>query len=363
MSSSTSANNITHAPYRQQQQQHPVNSNNNSINIVCPEQRKGLLKTGLALAGLLVVANVSLLLALVQQRDNGGVAILGDGSRAMTTTEASFTASNPSQQSSLLPRRLPPDFRYPQRPEECPASLAPLTSYAPASMDSKVSYPNQKQFVMGGYQQIDKGSGDYKLVGPIVSFLSQIQHSSQIFGTVAEVGVHHGRFTGALFVTARSTEKLVAADLFEDLQYQNIDTSGYGNRQAFDRGLQSYGLDPEKDVHLIYTGSTTDLPLDWHLSKKSSGDADESFEPFRMISVDAGHTDALTFNDLELAFCNALKGGIIILDDVSLVIVFSPECTKSLSCSPLRFFIVLPQSMARGDGRIFSICRHGTHWQ
>ena len=33
------------------------------------------------------------------------------------------------------------------------------------------------------------------------------------------------------------------------------------------------------------------------------------------VSVDAGHTASLTFNDLQLVFCNLLRGGIVILDD------------------------------------------------
>ena len=159
---------------------------------------------------------------------------------------------------------------------------------------------------MGGYQQIDKGSGDYKLVGPITAKLSRLQHDQGIYGTVAELGVHHGRFTGALFMTARATEKILVADLFEDLQYQNVDVSGSGNKQAFIRGLASYGVN-ETDLHLIHTGSTEDLPFDWHRR--------ENFEPFRLISVDAGHTAALTFNDLEVAFCNSLRGAVVILDD------------------------------------------------
>ena len=282
--------------------------NNNSI-ILCLEQRRGMLKTGLALAGLLVLANVSLLLALIQ-KDFLPVVGVSRATTVSASDEQPTTMLAQQQQDSVsakqpLPRRLPNEFRYAPL-EECPAATTKLTHYANASMISKVSYAQQKDFVMGGFEKIDKGSGDYKLVGPIAMKLSKLQHEAGIFGTVAELGVHHGRFTGALFITARETEKLLAADLFEDLQYQNVDVSGYGNKEAFVRGLQSYGLQ-ETDLHLIYTGSTEDIPFDWHIRSQ--------FEPFRMISVDAGHTAGLTFNDLEIAFCNSLKGAVVILDD------------------------------------------------
>lgn len=271
--------------------------------ITCPERRKMWIKTAASLAFLLCCANVSLLLALVQ-KDFSNVS--PSTPTTMSQDMALPTNLGDGGRQQGLPRRLPSDFRF-AKPEECPAaSKDKLTNFANASMTSKIPYSHQKDFVMGGYQKIDKGSGDFRLVAPLTMKLSRVQHEHGIFGTVAELGVHHGRFTGTLFVTARETEKLLAADLFEDLQYQNIDVSGYGNKQAFLRGLQSYGLQ-ESDLHLIHTGSTEDLPFDWHIQK--------DFEPFRLISVDAGHTAGLTFNDLEVAFCNSLRGAIVILDD------------------------------------------------
>jgi len=258
----------------------------------------------LALASLLVLANFSLLLALVQSDLLPSVGVsrevsIGDDIEPISASDSKHSGGK------LLPRRLPGDFRY-AREEECPAAISKLTQYANASMVPKIPHPQQRIFVLGGYENIDKGSGDFKLVGPITMKLSRIQNEEGIFGSIAELGVHHGRFTGALFITARENEKLIAADLFEDLQYQNIDVSGYGNKQAFVNGMRMYGLN-ESDLHLIHTGSTEDIPFDWYIRN--------DFEPFRLISVDAGHTAGLTFNDLEIAFCNALRGSIIILDD------------------------------------------------
>jgi hypothetical protein len=170
----------------------------------------------------------------------------------------------------------------------------------------RVPSENAKTFALGGYEQIAQGSGDVNVNGLMTLRLSQIQHSSGIYGSVGEVGVHHGRFTGCLFLGATANEDLVVGDIFEQ-QEKNVDGSGYGNKQMFMKGLTTYGLSAS-DLRTVHTGSTDEIPFDW---SSSAG-----FSPFRMFSVDAGHTAALTFNDLEIAFCNLLQGGIVVLDDI-----------------------------------------------
>ncbi|KAL7544392.1 hypothetical protein ACHAWF_007779 [Thalassiosira exigua] len=274
---------------------------------ICPENSKWLMLFGTTMLLLASMVHQHLIMTAYHVYDNG------DGGRdVLTATKKNniidrtmSTSYSAIQKGNSIFRRLPTDFRLSSR-EECPAAQKKLISYAPASNRSKITPRNQKKFVMGGYTKIKRGSGDNKLLLPITMKLSKEQHEHGIYGTVAELGVHHGQFTGALFMTARESEKLIAADLFEELQYQNVDVSGNGDRKAFVRGLASYGLN-ETDLHLIHTGSTEDLPFDWHQQN--------DFEPFRLISVDAGHTAALTFNDLEVAFCNAAKGAIVMLDD------------------------------------------------
>lgn len=270
--------------------------------LVGTERRKGWLRSASVMAVLFFSANMMLILAMAHKEILGNPEYK-DLRRRMPISGTIVKHGNSYVTS--IPRRLPPEFRVASH-AECPAAQNKLTNYATASIRSKIPYFNQKNFVMGGYKEIDKGSGDFNLVAPITMKLSKTQHLQGIYGTVAELGVHHGRFTGALFITARESEKLIAADLFEDLQYQNVDLSGFGNRQAFQRGLNLYGLN-ETDLHLVHAGSTEDLPFDWHKQG--------NFDPFRLISVDAGHTAGLTFNDLEVAFCNSLKGAIVILDD------------------------------------------------
>jgi Methyltransferase domain len=183
------------------------------------------------------------------------------------------------------------------------------TRNAAASMQPKINIniEGQRFIASGGYEAIAKGSGPIHAAGPIVNLISKIQHSElHIFGTVAEVGVHHGRFTSFLFITARVNEKLVVVDLFEEQQDKNVDMSGLGDYKQFVKGMNLYGLQVS-DVFKVYKGSTDQIPFDW-------ADKD-GFEPFRLVSIDAGHTADLTFNDLQLAFCNLLKGGVVIIDD------------------------------------------------
>lgn len=212
------------------------------------------------------------------------------------------TSKEPSlETAAALPRRLPDRYRYADTCNNRQSSMKAVPSQQP-----KLPLSSIQSFAQGGYLNIARGSGDIHLVGPIITILSRLQHENGLYGTLAELGVHHGRFTGFLFVTARDTEKLVVADLFLELQHQNIDKSGLGDRRRFLEGVKTYGLQ-EEDLHLILSSSTDQIPFDWA--------ARAGFEAFRMISVDAGHTAELTFNDLELAFCNLLTGGIVILDD------------------------------------------------
>eukprot|EP00978_Attheya_sp_CCMP212_P011538 scaffold28492_cov50-Attheya_sp.AAC.2 len=178
--------------------------------------------------------------------------------------------------------------------------------YAAYSKASKVGTVNAVKIAKGGWDLIPQGSGGMRHSGAFCMKISQIQHESGLFGTVAELGVHYGRFTSALFITARKTEKLVVADVFEQ-QDKNIDGSGHGNKEGFMKGLEVYGL-TEKDLHTIYTGSTDELKNNWS--------QEAGFEQFRFISVDAGHTAILTRNDLLISTCNLLKGGVVVLDDL-----------------------------------------------
>lgn len=135
----------------------------------------------------------------------------------------------------------------------------------------------------------------------MVARLSKLQHEAGIFGTVGEIGVHHGKFTAALSGFAHPTEDTVAVDLFGD-QDQNIDGSGHGDLHYFRQNLEKLSLWEGTFAH--QANSLELVAQDF-----------SQYQHFRMLSVDGGHTYETTLNDLLLA-CNIIsEGGIIILDD------------------------------------------------
>lgn len=204
-----------------------------------------------------------------------------------------FSSSLYSDESSL---RNPP-------PQRCNGGGS---LYAEASPFRKVSKENALKIVNGGYAEIAQGSSFVDMVGMIVMKISNVQHSRGMFGSVGELGVHHGRFTSCIFITASRGEKLVVADVFEQ-QEKNVDGSGLGNRKAFMKSLEVYGLN-ENDLHTVHVGSTTELTPFWN--------KDKQFEQFRFVSIDAGHSTTLTKHDMYISACNLLRGGVIALDDL-----------------------------------------------
>lgn len=216
-----------------------------------------------------------------------------------------FPWSKNHKQQEMESMSMPSPYRLAD--EETCKPPTKTTRTATSSSAPIVDINATKQLALGGYEKISKGSGVIPQAGPLLMILSQVQtRNLALTGSVAEIGVHHGRFTSFLFVTARNDEALVVADLFEELQDLNVDHSGSGNKQKFLQGMQTYGLQ-EKDLHTVFTGSSMDIPFDW---SEQAG-----FAPFRLISIDGGHTALLAFNDLQIAFCNLSPGGIVILDD------------------------------------------------
>jgi len=183
-------------------------------------------------------------------------------------------------------------------------------AFAPASAQGKVSKENAIALAKGNWEKIEQGSAAVDFVGLLCMKISKMQHDAGIYGSVGEMGVHHGRYTATLFITARETEKLVAADVFGE-QEKNLDGSGKGDYDKFMDSLRVYGLDgrkKESDIHTVHIGSTEALKNNWS--------EEAGFEFFRLVSVDAGHTAILTRNDLLISSCNLLKGGVVTLDDL-----------------------------------------------
>lgn len=138
----------------------------------------------------------------------------------------------------------------------------------------------------------------------LVDAADAVQREFAVRGHVAEIGVHHGRLLVLLSLLRRPAEQAVAVDVFAD-QHLNVDRSGRGDRGKLEANLRRW--DPRsEDVHVVQVDS-------WTLDGK--GLADLAGGPLRLVSVDGGHTAALTLHDLTTAADSLIDGGIIILDD------------------------------------------------
>jgi hypothetical protein len=136
----------------------------------------------------------------------------------------------------------------------------------------------------------------------MVGYLSRKQHDLGNLGSIGEIGVHHGKFTAALSGFASPRESVVACDLFS-LQKQNTDGSGKGDLQRFKGNLDRFDL-LDQNTYALEVNSFNLKAVDF--SKYAS---------FRLFSVDGGHTESLTLNDLLLTCSIIHDGGIVILDD------------------------------------------------
>jgi hypothetical protein len=133
--------------------------------------------------------------------------------------------------------------------------------------------------------------------------LAKAQEGWDIKGNVVEIGVHHGKLFILLSLFTREGEKAVAVDLFAD-QARNIDQSGSGNLDKFEKNVKRYAH-PSRVV--IHEGDSTELSSAT-LIRLGGG-------PFRLISVDGGHTPEITVHDMATAEAALAPGGVIILDD------------------------------------------------
>ena len=138
----------------------------------------------------------------------------------------------------------------------------------------------------------------------LVTALDAIQKERGIAGHVGEIGVHHGRFFLLLLLLARTDERAVAIDIFE-LQDRNVDHSGQGDREMFERNVRTHagGLDR---VEVLTRDSQELGPADIEAAVGGK---------VRLFSVDGGHTAEATQHDLTIAAAALAEGGIVVLDD------------------------------------------------
>jgi len=138
--------------------------------------------------------------------------------------------------------------------------------------------------------------------GRFIADLTHIQRQNGICGAFGEIGVHHGKLF-ILMRLAAPEDVSFAIDVFED-QHLNVDHSGAGSRTKFMENV------------IYWTGSLDRVAV---IQKSSLEVSPESLfsqvGPCRMVSIDGGHTEQCTVNDLKLSEAILQDKGIAIIDD------------------------------------------------
>jgi hypothetical protein len=161
-----------------------------------------------------------------------------------------------------------------------------------------------KHFNAEIYGQVEGWLGDR--MASVISILGSILDRTNVSGHIAEFGVHHGLFLFLLAAIRDHEEKCFAIDVF-DHQSLNIDNSGQGSLSKFLGHIQDL-LPQERNFFTIVQRDTLSF---------SMKEIMELFEGrgVKLFSIDAGHTNQHTCNDLELMQEVLVPGGIAALDD------------------------------------------------
>jgi hypothetical protein len=130
------------------------------------------------------------------------------------------------------------------------------------------------------------------------------QQRAGVRGSVAEIGVHHGKLFILLCLLRNAGEIAVGYDLFGQ-QEQNIDRSGKGSLEVLRNHLRDMSVSASH-VKLITANS---------LELTGARIVRDSESPVRLFSIDGGHTADITRNDLSIAAEAIADDGVVILDD------------------------------------------------
>jgi hypothetical protein len=158
--------------------------------------------------------------------------------------------------------------------------------------------------------------------------LDDAQRRNGVRGSIAEIGVHHGKLFILLCLLRNEGEIAVGYDLF-GLQDQNIDASGKGSLAVLRDHLRQMKV-AASGVKLITANS---------LELTAAGVLSDSESPVRLFSIDGGHTADITRNDLSIAAEAIADDGVIILDD------FFNEAWPGVSTGTAQFFRDYPQRL------------------
>lgn len=117
-----------------------------------------------------------------------------------------------------------------------------------------------------------------------------------------EIGIHHGKFFLGIENITPKENIAFAIDVFED-QSNNLDGSGKGNLEIFGEHINKLATNKSR-IKIVQQDSLQLRSSDYY-----------NFN-FGIISIDGGHTENHTVNDLQFAQDIMDKETFVILDDI-----------------------------------------------
>lgn len=138
----------------------------------------------------------------------------------------------------------------------------------------------------------------------MLTTIDAIQRADGVTGSVAEIGVHHGKLFIGLSLLQRGEATSLAIDIFGD-QDLNVDGSGKGDYDVFRKNVSRWSSTDRVAVH---QGDSTQLSAEQLLKLAGA--------PVRIFSVDGGHTEEIVASDMRLAEETLADGGVVVGDDV-----------------------------------------------
>jgi hypothetical protein len=169
-------------------------------------------------------------------------------------------------------------------------------------------------YLSGGLDTV--GGWLHPVSAAFIAAISRYQRANGLAGSSGEIGVHHGKLFLVLHLLSDPGRPSFAVDLFED-QTLNTDHSGKGDYAQFMRNLAKWSGRTENVE--VFKGSS--IGLSPQRIVDSCGKA-------RLVSIDGGHSEECTRNDLEIADAVSEPYGVVILDDV--FNEFFPEVSMGL---------------------------------
>ena len=181
------------------------------------------------------------------------------------------------------------------------SALAPALTARQATR--RLGHDALQRYLRGGYRDVQGWLSP--LAAKAIVSIDGMQKAMGVHGGMCEIGVHDGRSFILLNLLSRADERSIAYDLFER-QNENVDASGHGTPATFMANCFAHGCD------ITRIGAITANSLELTVAAIKATRA----SPFRLFSVDGGHTARHTENDLALALDTLAAGGVILLDDV-----------------------------------------------